>query len=175
MIKIVTQTGDNERETFDLTEDLPPLRGLMRQRNSHQLLSFFFCKLHRIYALGKKKKNLRNKKTYYQNSKHHLSHVKGVSPVVIRDVPIVFLDAQQPTAKHLVIDVETFDEVQIEEHSETRGESFVIFHVYIVELEIVQLKMRGRRYSQTLSKRDIKKHKHSVPVRLKKKTTHCDC
>lgn len=29
MIEIVTQTGDDERETFDFTEDLPPLRSLV--------------------------------------------------------------------------------------------------------------------------------------------------
>lgn len=73
-----------------------------------------------------------------------------MSPIVIRNVPIVFLHAQQPAAKYVVIDMEPLDKVQVEEHPEARGERLVILHVYVVEFEIVQLKVRRRRDSQTL-------------------------
>lgn len=41
-----------------------------------------------------------------------------MSPIVISNIAIIFLDTQQPTAKHLVVDVKTLDKVQIEEHAE---------------------------------------------------------
>jgi len=41
MIEIVTQAGDDERETFDFTKDFPPLRSL----GTMQWLQFQFHKL----------------------------------------------------------------------------------------------------------------------------------
>lgn len=60
---------------------------------------------------------------------------------MIRNVSIVFFHTQQPTAKYIIIDMKPFDKVQVEKHSETRSESLVVLHVYIVKLKIVQLKM----------------------------------
>lgn len=76
--------------------------------------------------------------------------VERVTPIVVRDVSIIFFHAEQPAAKNVVIDVETFDEIEIQKHSETRRQRFVVLHVYVVEFEIVQLKMRRRRHSQAL-------------------------
>lgn len=92
------------------------------------------------------------KETYYQNGKHHLSYVKGVSPIVIHDVPIVLLHTQYPTTEYVVIDAKMFHEIQIIEHSKARGQCFVVCQIYIVKLEIVQLEMRRWWNSQVLSK-----------------------
>lgn len=61
-----------------------------------------------------------------QNGEHHLSDVESMSPVVIGHVAIVFLHAQQPSTEHLVVDVETLDKIQVEEHPHTCLESAVI-------------------------------------------------
>lgn len=46
---------------------------------------------------------------YGYNGEHHLGDVERVPPIVIRDVPVVFLNRQQPPAQHLVVHVKPFD------------------------------------------------------------------
>lgn len=101
---------------------------------------------------------------------------------MIRDVPIVLLHAEQPTAEHRVVDVKPLDKVQVEEHPETRGECVVVCHVLVVELEVVQLKMRRRRDSQGLSGTEgreraraleRRKRQSCVDGKLKKESQAC--
>ena len=44
--------------------------------------------------------------------------VEGVSPVVVGDVTIVFLDGDQPAAEHVVVHVEPPGQVQVDKHSQ---------------------------------------------------------
>lgn len=72
---------------------------------------------------------------------HHLSDVECMTPVVISNVSIILLHAQQPPAEHLVVDVKALDQIQIEEHSEAGFEGAVVVQVKIVEGEVVQLEV----------------------------------
>jgi hypothetical protein len=87
-----------------------------------------------------------------QNRKHHLRDVECVPPIVISNIPVVFLDTQQPTTQHFVIDVEAFDEVEIEKHSKTSLQCTVIVQAEIVEGEVMQLEVSCRGDFQLLSK-----------------------
>lgn len=77
-----------------------------------------------------------------ENGKHHLRHVERVTPIVISNVSVVLLDAQQPPTEHLVVDVEALDQIQIEEHSQTSFKSAIIIQIQVVKCEVVQLKVR---------------------------------
>lgn len=44
--------------------------------------------------------------TYCDYGEHHLGNVECVPPIVVRHVAVVLLDAEQPTAKNIVLDVE---------------------------------------------------------------------
>lgn len=53
------------------------------------------------------------------DSKHHLGHIKRVPPVVVSDIAVVLLDAEQPATQHLVLYVEPPNQVQVQEHPQT--------------------------------------------------------
>lgn len=69
--------------------------------------------------------------TYSQNGKHHLCHIEGMSPIVIGHIAIILLDTEQPTAKHFVINMETFHKVEIQKHAQTGLQSIdmLILHI----------------------------------------------
>lgn len=52
-----------------------------------------------------------------------------MSPVVISYVSVVLLDAQQPAAKHLIVNVKALNQIQVEEHSETCFEGAIIVQI----------------------------------------------
>lgn len=64
-----------------------------------------------------------------------------MTPVVISNVSIILLHAQQPPAEHLIVDVKALDQIQVEEHSEAGFEGAVVVQVKIVEGEVVQLEV----------------------------------
>lgn len=59
-------------------------------------------------------------RTHRDDGEHHLGDVERVAPVVVGDVAVVLLDAEQPTAQHVLLDVEPFDQVQVHEHAQAR-------------------------------------------------------
>lgn len=67
-----------------------------------------------------------------------------MSPIVISHIAIVFLDTEQPTTEDIIVNVEAFDKVEIEEHSKASGESIVVLHSYVIELEVVKVKVCRR-------------------------------
>lgn len=67
----------------------------------------------------KKRQRRANTITYGDDGKHHLGHVEGVPPVVVRHVAVVFLDGEQPAAQDVVLDMEASHEVQVDEHAQT--------------------------------------------------------
>lgn len=42
-----------------------------------------------------------------------------MTPIVISDIPIILLNTQQPATQHLVVNVKTFNEIQIQKHAQT--------------------------------------------------------
>ena len=50
------------------------------------------------------------------HSKHGLGNIEGMSPIVVSDIAIILLDGADPTTKDAIINVETMNEVQIDEH-----------------------------------------------------------
>lgn len=56
--------------------------------------------------------------TYRQNGEHHLGDVERVTPVMVSNMSIIFLHAQQPSAQHFVVDVKALHEIQLQEHSQ---------------------------------------------------------
>lgn len=98
-----------------------------------------------------------------QNGEHHLGDVECMTPVVVSNVSIILLHAQQPPAKHFVVDVESLDQIQIEEHSQAGLEGAVIVQIQIVEGEVVQLEV-GRRWDfQILKRLSSICHQHGGP------------
>lgn len=56
-------------------------------------------------------KNPSSKDTHRQNSEHHLRNIERVPPVMIRDIAVVLLNAEQPSAQHAVVYVEPLHKV----------------------------------------------------------------
>ena len=52
-------------------------------------------------------------------SKHHLSYIESVSPIMVADFSVVFLDRGKPSTKCEVINVESPKKIQINEHSQS--------------------------------------------------------
>lgn len=76
-----------------------------------------------------------------QDSKHHLSDVESVSPVVISHIPVVFLHAQQPPAEHFIINVKSFHQIKVEEHPETCFEGAIVIQIQVIECKVVELEI----------------------------------
>lgn len=85
-----------------------------------------------------------------QDGKHHLSDIKSMTPIVISNVSVILLHAQQPPTKHLIVDMKAFDQVQVEEHPETSLKCAIIVQIQVIKMEIVKLKVRWWRYFETL-------------------------
>lgn len=85
-----------------------------------------------------------------QNCEHHLRDIERVSPVVVSNVSIVLLDTQQPPTKHLVVNVELFYKVEVEEHPETSFEGAVVIQAEIVKSKIMQFEISCRWNFQVL-------------------------
>lgn len=58
--------------------------------------------------------------TYRQNRKHHLGNIKCMPPIVVSNVTVVLLHAQQPSAQHFVFNVKSFNEIKFQKYSQTR-------------------------------------------------------
>ena len=56
---------------------------------------------------------------YGDDGEHHLSDVESVAPVVVGDVAVILLDAEQPAAEDAQFDVESAHQVQFHEHPQT--------------------------------------------------------
>lgn len=72
---------------------------------------------------GCKYNNNHINRTYRQNWKHHLSHIEGMPPIMISNVPVVLFHTQQPPAQNLIIDVKALYKVQVKEHSQASLET----------------------------------------------------
>lgn len=85
-----------------------------------------------------------------ENGEHHLCNVERVTPIVISHMAIIFLHAQQPPTKHLVVNVEAFDEVKVEEHPKTSFEGVVVVQIQVIKGEVMQLEICRRRDFESL-------------------------
>lgn len=56
---------------------------------------------------------------YRNNWEHHLRDIECMPPIVISNISIVLFDAQQPSAQNFIINMKTFNKVQLQEHSQT--------------------------------------------------------
>lgn len=107
-----------------------------------------------------------------EDGEHHLRDVERVPPVVVGDVPVVLLHAQQPAAEHLVVDVEALDEVQVEEHPETSFERSVVIQVKVVECEVVKLEVRRGWDFEALRKELSVSMPHVIIIKTSNKIYH---
>lgn len=51
--------------------------------------------------------------TYCDDGKHHLGHIKGMSPVMVSYIAVVLLHTQKPPAQDFIVNMESLYEIKI--------------------------------------------------------------
>ena len=108
------------------------------------------------------KKKMRFELSYGDHRKHRLSHVEGVSPIVIDHRSIILLHTQRPAAENVVRNAELLVQIQLHEHAHTGQNGLIIGQHHVVEFPGVQPNLMRLRYGNLADALQIFFARHDV-------------